>query len=711
MANPVQPVVGGLRFEVLAEIAVGTTARVDLCRTTAPVPGQLIAVKRLVAETAADPAVSSRFLDEVWMTSALRHPNVVSVVGWGNDDDGAYLAVELVQGVSLARLMKTVFDTREDFPERLVVYVGLCVLRGLLAAHELVSDRGEPLGLVHRDLSVHNVLVGFNGDVKIADFGLAKAKNRLTQTTSSLPTRAVGHLSPEELRGEPLDNRADLYSVGVMLYELLTKKPPFVGKDELDTARLITTAPTPDPVRVRPRIDMALAALVRRCLEKSPDARYRSARDILRELDGWLYAHGYRDDNAEALGRFVRRNAMRQMRWFERVISGQKEPTPHLPQAMGEGPAQAAGTAASATNRDTETTVVDAAKKPKLPPRRARSSDAIPAVKKRRDFIAEPTRREGFSSRADIALDAGTDQDDDEDEGEDIPTVAMKRGDHPAFRALMEARAAGDPARAPAEPRPADPPRGAPPAPAASERTDPRATVPLHESSGGPIIQDAASEDVLELPDDPSTVTPPPRRSPTQAMQAPSREMARPEAPRIANPGAPARIAPPLSQPPPLPAQPVRPQAQPPRPVPQTSAKPAPVSAQAMPPVHGFSREPSLRPATRAVESATTYDPGRTMGALSESTQPLSTHSIGPEYLQHQVAQLREDAAQKSREARRLRELADRAARDAELAEAAARKAERAASLGVEAIRVATSEGMNAATKKLEEALAVAEST
>lgn len=697
MPNAVQPAVGGLRFEVLAEIALGSTARVDLCRTTSPVAGQLVAVKRLVAETAADPAVSSRFLDEVWMTSALRHPNVVGVVGWGNDEAGAYLAVELVQGVSVARLMKTVFDTREEFPERLVVYIGLCVLRGLQAAHELVSDRGEPLGLVHRDLGVQNVLVGFNGDVKIADFGLAKAKNRLTQTTSSLPTRAVGHLSPEELRGEEIDHRADLYGVGVMLYELLTGKPPFSGKDELETARLILSAPTPDPIRVRPRIDMSLAATVRRCLEKNPEARYRSARDVARDLDGWLYAHGYRDDNPEALGRFVRRNAMRQMRWFERVISGQKEPSPQSTATPGDAsraraPAPSA-TDASTVNRDAETTVVDANKKPRLPPRRSRSSDAVPAPKRRRDFVAEPTRREGFDANRNLGQNL---DEDSEDEGEDIPTVAMKRGDHPAFKALMEAKAAGAIA-------------GAASIETTSEATDPRATMPLHE----PVIHDAASSDVIEIPDDPSTVTPPPRRAPPPRATAPvihsgpgqaGSSVAAPSATsgHASSPGAGPGVGP-AARPAAAPPRPAAPSA-PPRP-------PTPNPSRALPPVHGFTREPApgARPPARPLESPTTYDPGRTRGALAESTQPLSTDDLAPDYIQHQIEQLRDDAALKSAEARRLRDIAEQARREAEQAEAAAKRAERAASVAVEAIHAASSQGIAAATAKIEEALSIAE--
>ena len=139
-----------LVFELLAEIATGPTARVELCRVKSPPKekGKLTAVKRLHPHIAEDPQFQSMFIDEVWMTAALDHPNVVHVVGWGNDNEGTYLAVELVEGVSLARLMKTVFETREAFTERMVVFMGAQICAGLSAAHQLRGLSGESLGMV-----------------------------------------------------------------------------------------------------------------------------------------------------------------------------------------------------------------------------------------------------------------------------------------------------------------------------------------------------------------------------------------------------------------------------------------------------------------------------------------------------------------------------------------------------------------------------------
>jgi eukaryotic-like serine/threonine-protein kinase len=205
------PAAGAISFQVLAEISAGATARIDLCRATdarrPDLQGHLLAVKRLHPHVAEDPGFQNQFQDEVWMTSALTHPNVVEVKGWGTDAVGSYLAVELVQGVSLARLMKTVFDTGEVFTERMVVYVAARLCRGLAAAHALRAPNGELLNLVHRDLTPGNVLVGFNGDVKIADFGLAKAKQRLTKTLTGMSKGEPTYMAPEQTRA-PICSRS-----------------------------------------------------------------------------------------------------------------------------------------------------------------------------------------------------------------------------------------------------------------------------------------------------------------------------------------------------------------------------------------------------------------------------------------------------------------------------------------------------------------------
>lgn len=314
-----------LVFELLAEIATGPTARVELCRVKAPErdKGKFCAVKRLHPHIAEDPQFQSMFIDEVWMTAALDHPNVVRVVGWGNDGEGTYLAVELIEGVSLARLMKTVFETREAFTERMVVFMGSQICAGLAAAHGLQSLSGEHLSLVHRDLTPGNVLVGFDGRVMIADFGLAKAKQRVTKTLTGLLKGHPHYMAPEQATDGPIDGRADLFSLGVLLFELFTGRHPWSGGNELEIFHVMANEPPEDILSLRPKLDKELAVIVDRLLEKDPDRRYGSADEVRAHLERWLDTHGYKEENAEAVARFVRRNAMRQQRWFERAVAGE----------------------------------------------------------------------------------------------------------------------------------------------------------------------------------------------------------------------------------------------------------------------------------------------------------------------------------------------------------------------------------------------------
>ncbi|MEQ9324933.1 MAG: serine/threonine-protein kinase, partial [Polyangiaceae bacterium] len=381
------PKSGELSFELLAEIAVGQTARVELCRVVeGPLERELVAVKRLHPHIAEDPQFVDMFRDEVWMTAALKHQHVVEVVGWGQDTVGPWLAVEFVRGVSLQRLMKTVFETGERFTERMVVYLARCICDGLASAHDLRSTTGDRLNLVHRDLTPGNILLGFDGQVKITDFGLAKAKQRLTKTLTGLLKGQPQYMSPEQVQGGVLDGRSDIFALGVVLFELFGGRRPWNAATDLDAMRAITDEPPGDLFGLRPRIDKALVDVVIRCLEKDRDARWQTAVELRERFDEWLNAHGYRSDNHVSLARFVRRNAMRQMRWFERAVAGEFAEDARANQAMPIGrasslpsepvhaaPPSGASSARTAEHTRTRDERPASAKGTKLPVPRARS--------------------------------------------------------------------------------------------------------------------------------------------------------------------------------------------------------------------------------------------------------------------------------------------------------------------------------------------------
>ncbi len=312
-----------LSFELLAEIAVGATATVELCRLKdGPLAGELVAVKRLHPHIAEDQEFVDMFRDEIWMAQALKHKHVARVVGWGEDEYGRYLASEFIRGVSLQRLMKTVFATGEEFGERMIVYLASAVCGGLAEAHVLCGSDGELLDLVHRDLTPGNILLGFAGEVAIIDFGLAKAKQRLTRTMTGVLKGKPLYMAPEQLLDEGIDVRTDVFALGVVMFELFSGQRPWPGSGQLDIMRAMTELPPADLQQFRPDIDRVLAKLVARCLARDPTDRYQSALELREDLFHWLRTHGYQEGNPKSLSRFVRRNAMRQMRWFDRAVAG-----------------------------------------------------------------------------------------------------------------------------------------------------------------------------------------------------------------------------------------------------------------------------------------------------------------------------------------------------------------------------------------------------
>ena len=754
-----EPAAGALALEYMTEIAVGTTARVDLCRVIGPEQaGRLVAVKRLLPDLADDPSFASRFLDEVWMTAALKHPNVVEVAGWGTDEQGTYLAVELVQGVSLARLMKTVFETGEAFTERMVVYIGRCLCRGLAAAHSLRSANGDLLQLVHRDLSPENVLVGFNGDVKIADFGLARAKERLSTTTIGLPIRPSMQMAPEEVHGHGIDHRADLFSLGIILFELLAGRPPWIGGSEIETLQLMLGEPPADLREIRPKMDRAIISIVMRCLEKDPAQRAQSAGLILDRLDTWLVAHGYRDDNAEALGRFVRRNAMRQMRWFERAVSGM---APNMPEPDWTTSPPLAHYDQS-TNNEGRTAATSIDRKVFIG---APASTVAPS-KGRTTTLSPEAQVAALRERAASSPPVIAEVTEDDGDGEwDDPTIVQKRasmrldGSPPRAGAslprppMIQTPAAGqrstprtfrdtivDSSAEAAHPiEPQSPPR----TPLAGSRAAESSIPPRTPITGSravepqspprtPMTGSRAAESSIppRTPITGSRAAEPPREPPRTSVPSaraaePPREPPRTSAPsaRAAAPSGPPRPpmvgsrpgAPSVASRPPAPSAAPRPPAPSARDATSAPLKPAiqliedPDTGDG--PTLALKREhmvPPPRPAARSIPNASLPRmPGRTGPQPAEQTGRGGPPGLTRETAAAESERLRAQAMKRADEARAAAEQARVAAERAERAASIAKLAEEAADLGREAVELAGRAGLPEASRRLDRARAL----
>ena len=230
------------------------------------------------------------FMDEARLAGLVRHPNVVGVSDVGEDDDGPYLIMDYVEGVSLSRAIREMARARRAVPMQVAVRICREVALGLHAAHEVRSEDGTVLHLVHRDVSPQNILIGFDGTVRVTDFGIAKALGNTNQTNTGVLKGNMGYLSPEQLRFEEPDRRSDFFSLGVTLYELLSGARLYSNKDGFDGTRRILAEPPPDIGEIRSDVPPELVELLFEMLSKDRAARPSSGLDIATRLEGILAA-------------------------------------------------------------------------------------------------------------------------------------------------------------------------------------------------------------------------------------------------------------------------------------------------------------------------------------------------------------------------------------------------------------------------------------
>jgi serine/threonine-protein kinase len=240
---------------------------------------KLVAIKTILPKYAADARFQQMFLDEARIASRIEHPNVAQILDVGEQHETTYLVMEYVDGDSLSSLQRTLQKKNMSFPQGAVLRMMAEVCGGLHAAHELRTDEGALLGVVHRDVSPQNVLVSSKGIAKLIDFGIAKARDRLAGDTNADTLKGkVRYMAPEQAQGHTVDRRADVWAVGAILYHLLAGKPPFDGDNDMQTLLMLTSGkpPPPLPQSVHPSV----AAIVARALTTPADRRYATAHDM-----------------------------------------------------------------------------------------------------------------------------------------------------------------------------------------------------------------------------------------------------------------------------------------------------------------------------------------------------------------------------------------------------------------------------------------------
>jgi serine/threonine-protein kinase len=290
--------------------------------------------KRLQAQHRNDPQFRTMFTDEARLAGLVRHRNVVSVLDVGEDDEGPYLVMDLVEGQAVARVIGRARERGEPVPVQVAVRVGLEAARGLHAAHEARGPDGAPLHLVHRDMSPQNILIGYDGGVRVTDFGIAKAYGNAARTVSGVLKGNMGYLSPEQLRFEEPDRRSDLFSLGVTLYELLTGERLYANREGFDGTRRILNEPAPDLRARRPDVPDALAELLLALMAKDREQRPQTADEVTRRLETILAplveAEGTLDLGDYIGRRFAPERAALQ-RLLESHAAPEDEPAPPAP--------------------------------------------------------------------------------------------------------------------------------------------------------------------------------------------------------------------------------------------------------------------------------------------------------------------------------------------------------------------------------------------
>jgi serine/threonine-protein kinase len=281
------------RFEVGAKIGGGGMATVYLGRETRDDgTEELVALKVIRDEYAHDEQFANMFIDEAKILSRLSHPNVIQTLEYGVTGAHRFIAMELLSGRTVADLWDVLIARGESFDLGLAAWICARVAEGLHSAHELVDETGSPLSIIHRDVNPTNIFLTHGGDVKLIDFGLARARVRVSKSADGIVKGKIPYLAPEQAHGKTIDRRIDIYALGTTLWEMSTMKRLFKRDTDIDTLKAIRDAKIPNPRESAPDFPEALWKIIERSLKADRDERYPSAEEMRAELDTFARTTG-----------------------------------------------------------------------------------------------------------------------------------------------------------------------------------------------------------------------------------------------------------------------------------------------------------------------------------------------------------------------------------------------------------------------------------
>ncbi|HSD11645.1 MAG TPA: protein kinase [Candidatus Binatia bacterium] len=280
-------------YVLLEKIAQGGMAELFLAKRRG-VEGfeKIVAIKRILPELSWNRDFVSMFINEAKIAARLSHPNIVQIFDFGKIDNYYFIAMEYVHGENLRAILGRAEEKKIPLSAQIAALIAARACAGLEHAHRKTDESGKPLGIVHRDVSPQNVLISYDGDVKVVDFGIAKAVAENPEATRGVLKGKLSYLSPEQVNGRNLDARSDIFAMGLVLYELLVGKKLFDQRDPADILDSINRIDADAVSRSIPGLNRALREVLRRALEGDPEQRFRSAGDMQMALDEYLRSQG-----------------------------------------------------------------------------------------------------------------------------------------------------------------------------------------------------------------------------------------------------------------------------------------------------------------------------------------------------------------------------------------------------------------------------------
>jgi serine/threonine protein kinase len=268
------------KYRLIDKIATGGMAEIFLARSTVATGlGKFVAIKKILPEFSQHPDFVDMFKTEARIAMQMQHKNLVSILDVGFENGQCYLVMELVPGLNLRQVLKTLYANHKRVPAAIAIQIAADAAMGLEHAHK---------STIHRDVSPANIMITFQGEVKVIDFGVAKAINFDHHTKTGIIKGKLNYMSPEQIAGKSLDHRSDIFSLGLVLYEILAQRKVFLGASEADIVREMQNQEVPSLQELNPLVDGELAEIVHRALRLDPKERYLSMEDLSRALRNYL---------------------------------------------------------------------------------------------------------------------------------------------------------------------------------------------------------------------------------------------------------------------------------------------------------------------------------------------------------------------------------------------------------------------------------------